>query len=272
MSPPGALTTAACMGLPEPDGGVPFVLMACRDESGVLVLGTTGRDGDVESLVTDPVHAREILNTAQHHHKLLSLPFHVGLHLIERSFAAEPHPGWAALLEVLDEGSLNAARLLDPTRGLSTELDPKVRIESILDQESGIAFGIDEAIVESVFEDLIGVVNSPLVQAEEGRKKRLARIINQAADLALDERCRHRWTEALRSTACLLRDQDMDAMSQACWHTALALQQDRRGSEIPFVRVWVERQLALTVQTAMSMMGPGSLAQRIAKTQGDLES
>jgi hypothetical protein len=265
--------TIACMGLPEPDGGLPFVLLAIREQKAVLVLGTTGsgEPESIEHLVTDPTHGREILNTAKRHHKLLSLPFHVALHFVEKSFGGVDPAGWEGLLSTLEDGSLNAARLLDPLRGFPEQLDPRTRIESILEEEGGISFGIDEAVVETVFEDLMGVVNSPIIQREEGRRRRLAQIIDQASDRALDKGCRARWLLTLQAVSWMGREQGWEGVWQACWHTSLALAQDRKGSEIPFVRVWVERQLAMTIHTAMSMMGPGSLAERIALAKEDLE-
>jgi len=269
-----ASETLACMGLPEPDGGLPFVLLAIREEKAALVLGTagSGQQGSIEHLVTDPTNGREILDTAQHHHQLRSLPFHVALHFVEKSFGGVKPPGWEELLATLEEGSLNAARLLDPLRGLPQQLDPSVRIECILEEEGGIAFGIEENVVETVFEDLMGVVNSSIIQRDEGRRRRLAQIINQASDHALDPDTRARWQLTLQAVAWMGQEQGQEALWQACWHTSLALADGRKGSEIPFVRVWVERQLAMTVHTAMSMMGPGSLAERIALAKKDLEN
>ena len=221
----------ACVGFPESDGGLPFVLAGFQEEMGILVLGTTGRgpgvEGETEHLVTTPEHAREIFTTAQHHHNLLSVPFHVAVHFMERSFAAQVPAGWDVLIASLDEGVLNSARLIDPLRGYPDALDTRVRIEAILEEERGIAFGIQEAVVEQVFEDLMGVLTSQVLQSDNGRRIRLAKIIDRASDEALDASSRLRWIHSLQVVAWFGKQQGWDDVWKACWHTALAMEQGR---------------------------------------------
>lgn len=251
----------AYFGLPEADGGVPFVLLnPSAPEQAVLLLGTMGwpaSAGTVEHTVTEWSHAAQLVHTAQHHHNLIPVPFHIGMHFVQKSLVDDVPNGWAELWEPLDEGERNTIQLVDPLRSFPTVIDPTTRIESILDQDRGILFGVAEHVVETVFEDVVTVLESPILQKQEDRRARLLKLIAQAADLALDEETRRRWLSALQVTAWMTREQQWTDLSDACWHTALAMQDGRPGSQIPFVRIWVERQLAHTVETAMTMFGPG---------------
>ena len=256
----------ACLGLPEPDGGLPFVLLATEMEQSLIFVGTTGCMDAIERMDTSKEHGHELFATAQHHHNLIDVPFHVGLSFVEKGLGGFVPDDWASLVEMVDEGVVNAARILDPYRDFPVELDAKVRIETILDEEHGVAFGVDGSVVERVFEDLMSAIQSPILQPAEGRRKRVSKIIDRVADDALDDQSRSRWSNALKATAWITREQQWDAMWKACWHTALAMDQGLKGSQVPFVRVWVERQLALTVQTAMSMVAPGTVGSQVPST------
>ena len=245
----------ACLGLPEPDGGLPFVLLATEGDQSVIFVGTTGSGdgtGSIERMETSKKHGHELFATAQHHHNLIDVPFHIGLSFVEHGLNGRVPGGWNSLLLMVDDGVVNSARMLDPYRDFPEELDATVRIETILDEEHGVAFGVDGGVIEQVFEDLMSAIQSPILQPAEGRRKRVAKIIDRVADEALDEQSRIRWITALKATAWMTREQNWDAMWKACWHSALAMAQGLKGSQVPFVRVWVERQLALTVQTAMN--------------------
>ena len=95
--------------------------------------------------------------------------------------------------------------------------------------------------------------------------------ITQAADDALDKPARQAWSLALDALALRAKLAGDVALAKSARHTSLAIMGGFYGSEVPFVRVWVERGLRLMVESARAMQGPGPVGPRIAAARAALE-
>jgi len=99
---------------------------------------------------------------------------------------------------------------------------------------------------------------------------RVPALIALAADQSLDAATRRAWSLALDVLAWRARAAGDVSLSTTARHTSLAIQAGYYGSEVPFVRVWVERALATLVESARAMMGPGPVGPRIADARASL--
>jgi hypothetical protein len=101
----------------------------------------------------------------------------------------------------------------------------------------------DEAAVVWGIEQTIEAKKSPLELSEKTRKDRMADIVAQTADKALDGTNRASWAQALDVTSYLAKQLGLEDMRRAARATALAIHAGKPGREIPYVRALVERML-----------------------------
>ena len=65
-----------------------------------------------------------------------------------------------------------------------------------------------------------------------------------AVDNAFDGHARTTWILAMDVVSAIAEVADWNDVMTAARHNALALRAGRKGSDIPFFRIWAERQLA----------------------------
>jgi len=269
----------AALGLPEPDGAVPFVLIGAPGldghtplAAGMLSGGQGLRDVDGGNLPADEAQAR--FDAVLGHPGIGAVPIHLVLGLCLRAIEGADAPAaWAAVWASLSDGVRNTAQITDPLRGLDTTLkqDELAVPSALLHPEGPAMFGVPAAIVEDIVPQLLDTVAG--VDFDDGMTapQRIAAFITQAADDALDKPARQAWSLALDALALRAKLAGDVALAKSARHTSLAIMGGFYGSEVPFVRVWVERGLRLMVESARAMQGPGPVGPRIAAARAALE-
>jgi hypothetical protein len=253
----------ALVGLPEADGAVPMVLVAGNGPCSLLAGSLVGGAGirEVEILELEGAAAQAILDRTVGQHGLLPMPLTTALHYLLPEVDPET-PGWVSFLERVEAGALQTARLVDPLARQEKEPPSGVPAPGpLLDPSFGVVFGLSADQVEAFLVPLIEAV-------QHGDRAGLTQIIAQAADDALDGPARARWALALDVlTVRGLSARDF-SLARAAHEYRLSIAAGRAGSELPFVRVWVERALQSMAELTLSSVGPGPLAPRIARAQG----
>ena len=269
----------AALGLPEPDGAVPFVLVGGPGldghtplAAGLLVGGQGLRDVDGGNLPADL--AQERFDSVLQHPGIGLVPIHLVLGICLTAIdGADAPAAWAAVWSSVSDGVRNTAQITDPLRGLGSTLQQEALSEpsALLHPEGPAMFGLPPDIVEDIVPQLLDTIAG--VDFEDGLTpdKRIAALITQAADEALDKSARAAWSLALDTLALRARLAGDAALSKSARHTSLAITGGFYGSEVPFVRVWVERGLRLMVESARAMSGPGPVGPRIAAAKAALE-
>jgi len=267
------------LGLPEPDGAVPFVLLGAPGADGMvsvvagLLHGGTGLR-DVDGVSLPPFEADKVFDNALSHAGLGKVPVHVvlGFGLRAVDGGAVP-PAWQALWSGLSEGVRNTAQLTDPLRGLASTLDQAVldAPSAILHPEGPAMYGLDPELVEDIVPQLLDTVAGKDFGDDLTPKARIAALISHTADESLDARARKAWSLALDILAMRAHQAGDASLANTARHTSLAITGGYYGSEVPFVRVWVERALATLVESARAMSGPGPVGPRIAAARAALD-
>lgn len=240
------------LGLPQGDGYFPYILLSHSQSGACVSAGVAGSGQGFQD--SDHAHvgrskARQIVDNARKDHNLVEVPFHVAMHFCERAFdeggGERPH-GWGHMLSSVPEGILNTARLVDPLGRQETELDASklANVDSLLEGERRVVFNLEERISGPAVDAVMEVLDSKLSIDDDDKKRRVAREVAGAVDLAFEGHARTTWTLAMDVLSAIAEIAGWDNERELARHTSLALQSGRKGSDIPFFRVWTERQLA----------------------------
>jgi len=249
------------LGLPQGDGYFPFILLSHGDGGACVTAGVAGSGQGFQD--SDHAHvgrskAREIVANARKDHNLVEVPFHVALHFCERAFteggSKRPH-GWDHMLSSVPEGIQNSARLLDPLAGQEQELDAASlnELDSLLEGEHRVVFNLEDRISGPAVDSVMEILGSQLSVDDDDKKLRVAREITVAVDEAFNGHARQTWTLAMDVLSAISAVAGWDAERKAARNTALALRAGRKGSDIPFFRIWTERQLAAVSEMVLAV-------------------
>lgn len=269
----------AALGLPESDGGVPFVLLGAPGPDGLVpvVAGLLhGQNGlrDVDGLALPAAAADEVFTNALSQAGLGAAPIHVALGFGLRAIDGRPVPAaWQTLWSSLTDGLRNTAQLTDPMRGLASTVAQAVleQPSALLHPEGPAMYGLDPELVEDVVPQLLDTVAGKDFEDDLSPPQRIAALVSMAADESLNAETRRTWALALDILAWRAHAAGDTGLSDTARHTSLAIAGGYYGSEVPFVRVWVERALATLVESARAMVGPGPVGPRIASAQAALD-
>ena len=249
------------LGLPQGDGYFPFILLSHSEAGACVTAGVAGSGQGFQD--SDHAHvgrskARDIVANARKDHNLVEVPFHVALHFCERAFdeggSKRPH-GWGHMLSSVPEGTQNSARLLDPLADQEQELDAGAlnELDSLLDGEHRVVFNLEERFCGPAFDSVMEILGSKLSVDDDDKKLRVAREVASAVDEAFEGHARASWTLAMDVLAAISSVAGWDAERKAARNIGLALRAGRKGSDIPFFRIWTERQLAAVSEMVLSV-------------------
>ena len=254
---------AALIGLPDPNGYFPFILVSYSRGDACASVGLAGAGRghiDAEHGHLSRSDARTMLSSNQAEQGLRAVPFHVALHFIQRAFeeagVGQPH-GFDHLLESVPEGVKNSARLIDPLEGQEAEIDSDAlhAAEPLLDPANGLYLALPEEDAYSAITAIGEAMNSPLELDEESRSRRAEAAIDEAADSYLTELSRRTWALALDVASFIAFREGDEDMRRTARANALALRAGTAGRDVPFVRGWVHAQLYSMVQMFIASQG-----------------
>jgi hypothetical protein len=248
------------LGLPQSDGYFPFILVAHSEDGACVCAGVAGAGQGYQDADHGHVgrsQARDIIASAQGDRNLHELPFHVALSLCERAFSeggrGAPH-GWSHMLDSVPEATRSSARLLDPMQRQATKLDRTAlaQVDCLTEGDGRVVFGLDEKASGPAIEACIAALTSQVEVDNDDKRRRIAGVVKQATTAALTGHARQTWELTMDVIAVIGESSQNQALQAAARHTSLALADGLDGSDIPFFRIWVERQLAAVSELVMS--------------------
>jgi len=159
------------------------------------------------------------------------------------------------MLSSVPEGTQNSARLLDPLADQEQELDAGAlnELDSLLDGEHRVVFNLEDRISGPAIDSVMEILGSKLSVDDDDKKLRVAREVASAVDEAFEGHARASWTLAMDVLAAISSVAGWDAERKAARNIGLALRAGRKGSDIPFFRIWTERQLAAVSEMVLSV-------------------
>ena len=255
------LPPVGLLGLPQSDGYFPFILVAYGEAGACVCAGVAGAGQgyqDADHAHVGRSRARGIVANARQDHNLFEVPFHTALHLCERAFSeggrGRPH-GWTHMLDSIPEATQTSARLLDPLQRQEQALDRDAlaEIDALTEGETRVVFGLDEQASGAAVEECIAALTSEIVVDDSDRHRRIASVVRRSATEAMEGSARGTWTLTMDVVAVLAEVTQNEPLRRAARHTGLALQAGLEGGEIPFFRIWTERQLAAVSELVMSV-------------------
>lgn len=235
----------AMLGLPDPDGYFPFLMVATGGETIVFAGAAGGALGhrEVDHTHLGRAQRRQVIADARRDPGLVELPFGTALHLVERAFTevGEPPHEWDHLLHQLDPATLGAARQADPFA------QDNVLVEDVLAQALPLIEGPGAImlmpaaeVVQSLSEQL-GALSANESLDEHARETAFAEAIEAAADEALSPVARRSWATAMDVAAVVAGARGWDDVRGPARQTALALRADWPGRRIPYIVANIER-------------------------------
>jgi hypothetical protein len=249
------------IGLPQADGYFPFIMLAYSKDGACVCAGVAGAGQGFQD--SDHAHvgrskARQVIANARRDHNLVEVPFHVALHLVERAFTeggkGEPH-GWGHMLSSVEEGVKNSARLLDPLAQQPASLDSSAlqRPEALLEGTHRVVFSLDDSISGPAIDAVMGALTSKLALDDDEKRRRVADEVVAAVNAAFDGIARKNWVLAMDVLSVITEVAGRTEAQKAARAISLALTAGRPGADIPFFRIWTERQLAAVSEMILSV-------------------
>ena len=159
------------------------------------------------------------------------------------------------MLASVSEGTRNAARMLNPLQKQEAEFDSSVlhSFEALADGEHRVVFNLEERISGPHVDAVLTALTSTVEVDEESRKQRIADECALAANKVMEGPARQNWTLAMDVIACISEVAGWEAERKLARHTSLALSSGRPGADIPFFRMWIERQIAAVSEMILSV-------------------
>jgi hypothetical protein len=136
----------------------------------------------------------------------------------------------------------------------STKLDRTAlaQVDCLTEGDGRVVFGLDEKASGPAIEACIAALTSQVEVDNDDKRRRIAGVVKQATTAALTGHARQTWELTMDVIAVIGESSQNQALQAAARHTSLALADGLDGSDIPFFRIWVERQLAAVSELVMS--------------------
>ena len=254
-------TPVALLGIPQGDGYFPFIMLAYGRDAVCVSAGVAGAGRGFQD--TDHAHvgrskAKEIIENARKDHNLVEVPFHIALYFVERAFregqSGTPN-GWNHLLSSVPEGIKNTARLVDPLEKQPVDLDTDAlhAVDPIMEGTHRVVFNLEERISGPSIDAVMNALTSQLALNDDDKRRRVAEEVVNATNKAFDGHARGTWILAMDVMTAISDVAGWSDAKRAARHISLALQAGRPGADIPFFRIWTERQLAAVTEMIMSV-------------------
>ena len=249
------------LGLPQGDGYFPFILVSHNRSGAYVTAGVAGSGQgfqDADHVQVGRSKARQITENARQDHNLVEVPVHIAIHFCERAFdegGGERPGGWSQMLSSIAEGTKNTARLVDPLARQADTLDASMlgKVDALLEGPHRVVFNLEERISGPAVDSVMEALGSQLSIDDDDKKRRVAAEVIRAVDEAFEGHARKTWILALDVVASIADVADWREVRDAARHTSLALQAGRKGSDIPFFRIWTERQLAAVSEMILAV-------------------
>ena len=112
---------------------------------------------------------------------------------------------------------------------------------------------MEERISGPRVDAVLTALTSTVEVDEDSRKKRIADECALAANEVMEGHARQTWILAMDVIACISETAGWEAERKVARHTSLALSSGRPGADIPFFRMWIERQIAAVSEMILSV-------------------
>lgn len=237
------------VGVPDDNGDLE-VMLAVANEQGSAVMGVVlgGRSGtrDTQISFVDRAGVREVLKATVRYRRA-EVPFAAALHYAERF--GQGHVDWRHFVNLVPEGLLASARLLDPV-GRRLEGQPAEPVNLVRWMPNPDL--LEEAPLSQALHPLIEAVGSPLYPDDLSRRAAMDAVMNEAADAALTDAARLALVKYLELTREVLWLAGWDRHHAMFGEILAEVASGAKGSEIGSVAACVKLHLAQSVMRVMS--------------------
>ena len=227
------------MGLPEADASLPFAMIAeARDNVFIFtgLAGGTGKSPKPDLLVVNEKESKAILSSLESSLTVVSPKyFH---EFMERAWESAPPEEFVEL----------KALLPPPESKELPEYDVQMAIATapLMNPETGVFFQLSQ----HNYQQGIAAIYMAFQNATDTQKKIIDAAVDVTSDMAIDTHKARIWQLAMEVTGLIASTNGNELVSKVALQNATAFSMGLSGSEIPFVRAWVNQQLASAVAMA----------------------
>jgi hypothetical protein len=232
----------AFIGLPEPDGALPFALLFKGAAHQFLLVGTAGGAkgcDQLDLLAFTPGEGQQHLARLREDFNELDIPTALTLILRALALSGDPLPEEVESMLALLPAPGSPMKLPQPDLAIAARVLP------LMDPKSGAFYGIDEDLLR---QGLSGIAVAK--RNTEIQRKIIDAAVDSTSDISLTDERRLAWQIALEAVAIIAHRKGELMVSAAAQHNAALLASGKRGADVPFVRNWVEQQLVGAVAMA----------------------
>ena len=235
------------LGYPEPDAGVPFAILIEIPSGFLTIVGILNRGvegfADLESTIIDN-QSLEQLKTHFQTEGLQEVLFSHAFWLLERVKKEEtPFPEYELIALEERKAKVPSFRKedYDPMRAM--------KVSYLMHPKHGAFFALPESILQDGIKGLV----LALKNKEEIQQQIIEAVVDSCSEVALDQGLREPWSLALDALSCRYEAVAETEAVQIAQDNRRAMDLKALGSQIPFVRNWVNQQLLNAMAVAQLM-------------------
>lgn len=241
------LNKTAFLGYPEPDAGIPFAILIEISSGFLTIIGilNRGTEGfvDLESTIV----ADQSLEQLKAHFEtegLQEVSFSHAFWLLERVKVQEtPFPEYEIV--ALEERKAKSPSFwtgdYDPIRAM--------KVSYLMNPKHGAFFALPESILQDGIKGLVVAFrNEKAVQQQI-----IEAVVDSCSEMALEGGLRESWSLALDALSCRYHALAENEAVQVAQDNRRAMDLGALGSQVPFVRNWVNQQLLNAMAVAQLM-------------------
>ena len=233
------------LGYPEPDGGCPFSVIVRLQEKWLLVAGIFNTsDGlrDLESSLFTDVSEIHLVEHLQQN-ALIEVVYSHFLWLFNRCLSDTET---AEELEIINMMGLAEEPLC---RKIEFDREVALRTAPLMHPQTGVFYPLQKAILSDGIKGLIVALQN----SDEVQRKIIDASVDTCADVSLDPELRILWGNVLDALSLIYLSQGKEDEVLVAQQNRLALELGLSGMAVPFVRDWVNQQLANALAIAQLM-------------------
>jgi hypothetical protein len=234
------------LGYPEPDGGCPFVCIIPIQQKLLLIAGILNgpnRFRDIESSVLEDVTLSELKSHVLSN-GVIEVPFLDFLWLVQQLFQGE------VAFEELD--LIYSCGRIPSEPNFRTELyDIKIAscTHLLMNPETGVFFPLEQAILKEGIKGLVVALQN----TEAVRRSIIDAAVDTCSDVCLTDEVRSRWIIVLDALSIIYNTQGKEKACSVAQNNRMAIRLGLSGKSVPFIRAWVNQQLANSLALAQIM-------------------
>ena len=233
------------LGYPEPDGGCPFSVIVPLQGQWLLVAGifntATGLRDLESSLFTDVTEIQLVEHLREN--ALVEVVYSYFLWILNRCLLKEESTEELEIINIMGVAEEPSHRTIEFERSAAVQTAP------LMHPETGVYYPLQKDILSDGIKGLIVALQN----TEDVQRKIIDASVDTCADLSLNGDLRERWANVLDALSLIYLSQQKDKELSVAQQNRLALDLGLSGMAVPFIRDWVNQQLANALAIAQLM-------------------